>query len=88
MYVYAKSIRYAIDFSTAVRERASQASIKLLKFFKHRPPTAICLIERAADNLIDFQVVVKKKGFVSFDERLKYSTVGNFQFFNGSQEQA
>ena len=58
MYVYAGSIRYAIDFSTVVREKASQASIKLLKYFKHRPPTAACLIERAADSLIDFQVVV------------------------------
>ena len=34
MYTYARSIRYAIDFSTAVRERASQASIELLKCFK------------------------------------------------------
>ena len=28
VYVYARSIRYAIDFSTAVRERPSQASTK------------------------------------------------------------
>ena len=61
IYVYARSIRYTIDFSTAVREKASQASIELLKFFKHRPPTAICLIERTADNLINFQAVVKKR---------------------------
>ena len=35
-----------------------------LIFFKKqfcRPPTVICLIERAADNLINFQVVVKKR---------------------------
>ena len=50
---------------TAVRERASQASIELLNFLKKqqfcRPPTAICLIERTEDNLINFQVVIKKR---------------------------
>ena len=61
IYVYARSIRYVIDFSAAIRERTSQASIELLEFFKHRPPTAICLIERAADNLIHFQAVVKTR---------------------------
>ena len=86
MYVYARSIRYAIDFSTPVRERASQASIELLKFFKHRPPTAVCLIERAADNLFNFQAVVKKRGFTSFDELLKHCR--QFYFFNTSQKQA
>ena len=40
--------------------------------FKHRSPTDICLIERAADNLINFQAVVKKRGFTSFDELLMY----------------
>ena len=78
MYVYTRSMRYAIDFSTAVRERASQSSIELLIFFKYRLPTAACLVERAADNLINFQAVVKKSGFTSLDELLKYSTVGNF----------
>ena len=61
IYVYARGIRYAIDFPTAVRERASQASTELLKFFKHRPLTAACLIERTVDNLINFQAVVKKR---------------------------
>ena len=86
MYVYARSIRYTIDFSTAVRERASQASTELLKIFKHRPPTVACLIERAADNLINFQAVVKLRGFISFEELLKYCR--QFQLFNRSQEQA
>ena len=80
MYVYARSIRYVIEFSRAVSETASQASIKLLKFCKHRPPTAACLIERAADDLINFQAVVKKRGFTSFDELLKYCRLfSNFQ---------
>ena len=35
---------------------------ELLSFCKkHRPSTAICLIERAADNLINFQAFVRKK---------------------------
>ena len=72
MYIYARIILYAIDFSTTARERASQALIELLKVFKHRPPTAACLIERVADNLINFQAVVKKRGFTSFDELIKY----------------
>ena len=51
-------------FLTAIRKRASQASIELLNFFKKqfcRLPTVICLIKRAADNLINFQAVVKKR---------------------------
>ena len=45
---------------------------ELLNFFrKHRSPTAICLIEQAADDQINFQTVVKKRGFASFDELLK-----------------
>ena len=49
-------------FSTTVRERTSFN--ELLNFFKkqfRRPPTVICLIKRAADNLINFQAVVKKR---------------------------
>ena len=87
IYIYARIILYAIEVSTAVRERALQASIELLKVFKHRPPTAACLIERVAGDLINFQAVVKKRGFTSFDE-LIISIVDNFQFFNSSQEQA
>ena len=37
---------------------------ELLNFFKKqfcRPPTVICLIKRAEDNLINFQTVVKKR---------------------------
>ena len=62
MYVSAGSIGYAIDFSTAVGERTSQASTKLLNFFKHRPPTAACLIERAANTLNNFQQLPRKGG--------------------------
>ena len=50
------------DFSTVVREKKSFN--KLLNVFKKqfwRPPTVICLIKRAADNLINFQAVVKKR---------------------------
>ena len=35
-------------------------AIKLPNFFKYRLPTAACLIERAADNLMNFEPVVKK----------------------------
>ena len=45
----AETIRYAIDFSNSSRKKG-QASIELLKFFKHRLSTATCLIERAGDN--------------------------------------
>ena len=48
-------------FQQRSEKRTSQASIELLNFFKHRPPTAICLIERTADNLINFQALVKKR---------------------------
>ena len=34
-------------------------AIKLPKIFTYRLPTAACLIERAADNLINFEAVVK-----------------------------
>ena len=56
----AGTIHNAIDFSNSSRKKG-QASIELLKFFKHRLSTATCLIERAGDNLIIFQVVVKKE---------------------------
>ena len=62
IYVYARIIRYVIDFSAAVGKRTSLN--ELLNFFKKqfwRPPTVICLIERAADNLINFHAVVKKR---------------------------
>ena len=51
-----------INSSTTVRERTSFN--ELLNFFKKqfcRPPMVICLIERAADNLVNFQAVVKKR---------------------------
>ena len=49
-------------------------------FKKHGSTTAICLIERAANNLINFQAVVKKRGFASFNELLKYCRhFSNFQ---------
>ena len=71
VYVYARSIHYAINFPTAVREKASRASIELLNFFKQffRPPTVICLIERTEGILINFQAVVEKR--VSEFELLK-----------------
>ena len=46
VYVYARSIRYEIDFSTAIGKRTSFNG--LLNFFKKqfcRPTTVICLIE-------------------------------------------
>ena len=61
IYVYARSIRYRINCSMAVEKRTSFN--ELLNFSKQfcRPPTVICLIKRAADNLIIFQAVVKKR---------------------------
>ena len=58
VYVYARGIRYATEFSTAVGKRTSFN--ELLSFFKKRfcrPPTVICLIEQTTDNLINFQAV-------------------------------
>ena len=70
VYVHVRSIRYAIDFPTAAGKKALQVSIDLLKFFKPRPPRAICLIEQATDNLINFKQL-SRKCFVS----LSYSSV-------------
>ena len=59
------------NFLTVVGKRTSFDV--LLNFFKKqfcRPPTVICLTERAADNLINFQAVVKKR--LSKFELLKY----------------
>ena len=53
---------------------------RLTFFKKHRSPTAMRSIERAADSFINFQAVVNKRGFTSFDELLKYCR----QFFNFS----
>ena len=66
VYVYARSIRYATDFLFFdSRQRKDNASFDELIMFLNkqfcRPPTVICLIKRAADNLINFQAVVKKK---------------------------
>ena len=68
--VYASSIRYAI-----VLQRATQ----LFQEAQATYITAICLIERAADNMINFQAIVKKRRFASFDELLKYCR--QFSFF-------
>ena len=44
------------------RSEKGQASMNYSFIFKkHRSPTAMCLIEQAADNLIDFQAVAKKR---------------------------
>ena len=63
VYVYARSIGYAIDFFlTAVRERTSVN--ELLNFFQKQfcsPPTVIGLIKQAADNLINVEAVIKKR---------------------------
>ena len=79
--VLANSIRICQEHT--LRDRSFNSSQKksfasfneLLNFFKkHRPPTptTMCLIKRVADNLINFQAVVKKRGFSSFIELLKY----------------
>ena len=60
IYIYARSIRYATEFSPAVRERARFNEL-LIFSQKHRSPTAISLIARGADNLINFQAVDKKR---------------------------
>ena len=67
-----------IDFSTAVGKKGIASFDERLNFFKkHRLPTAnICLIERAADNLINFPTVVKKR--LSKFELLKYCRVSHF----------
>ena len=57
------SIRYAVDLQRS--EKKSITSFDELIIFKKKqfcsPPTVICLIGRAADNLIQFQAVVKKR---------------------------
>ena len=56
-----RSIRYAIDFNSG-RKKDIASFDELINFRKkHRSPTGMCLIARAADNLINFQAVVKKR---------------------------
>ena len=52
-------------FQSAVREKGFASFDELITFFKHRLPTAACLIERTADNLINFQTAAEKKSSVS-----------------------
>ena len=84
--VLANNIRICLEhtlrdrfFNSGQKKDFASFSELLNIFKKHRPPTAICLIERAADNLFNFQAVIKKRGFASFDELLKYC--GQFSIF-------
>ena len=61
VYVNARGIRYVVAF--------------LLKLLKSGLPTSACLIELVADKLINFQAVVKGKGFV----KSIYSSAAEFR---------
>ena len=50
-----------LTFHLAVKEKGFASFDELINFFKHRLPTAACLIERTADNLINFQTAVEKR---------------------------
>ena len=61
-------------FSPAVRSRTTQASVKYSIFSRSNfEPTVICSIERATDNLINFQAVAKKR--LSKFKLLKYCRI-------------
>ena len=81
VYVYAMSIRYAIDFYSYQRKDIASFG-ELTNFFqKHRSPTAMCLIARVADNLINFKQL-SRKGLVS----LSYSNAA-VEFSNSDHKQ-
>ena len=55
------------------RLRTLQGAVQVSKKQFNRLPTDICLLDRATVNLIKFykQLSVQKRGFASYDERLK-----------------
>ena len=57
VHVYARSKRYAIDYSGKKKNIA--CFDELINFSKRRP--SMCLIARVADNLMNFEAAVKKK---------------------------
>ena len=73
VYVYARSIRYAIDVFNSGQRKDNETFGDLLKFSRSSFATYGHLLDRASYGQSDqiLQTAVKRRGFTSCDEQLK-----------------